>query len=263
MPNIIGPTASTGKVMLYNPSVIFVSNGDVGYNQGSAVINLNYRPITPPSTFPYKQKVEWYGTVNLSVSPYTQFGTEFFIGSTYSTSYQNAQFSGYQTGYPLYAGITYNLRIYAKSLGKVWSSGGINVVAKTRPADVASVTASSSGSNYVSASWAAVDAGGDSSVTYYWQLYRNGSFYASSSGTGLSTSFSGVPASSTYYYNVYTGNSVGTNFGSMITSNSVTTSAAASFGNVCTSLDRSIGNCPIIGCCAFFGSGSVCTPAFC
>jgi hypothetical protein len=75
------------------------------------------------------------------------------------------------------------------------------VKALTRPANVGTVTASG-GTNNLSVSWSAVNAGGDDSVTYFWTVFRgDNTSYTSGSTTGNSINLSSVPAG-TYYAKV-------------------------------------------------------------
>lgn len=260
MPNIPGSISSSGRQILYNPEVASGGYGDVGYNTSPPVVYVNYKPYAVQN-FPYKQEVKWYGQLQENVTPYTNLGSEFLIGSTYSNDWQAAQFSVATTNYSMYAGQTYRFVIKAKSLGVTYSGGAISIVAKTRPENLTSITAAVSGST-VSASWSAVNAGGHTSVSYYWSLWKDGSFYTSSSTTGTSISY-GNMQSGTYVYKIYTGNPVGLNASSMITSNSVTVVGSPATGFRCTSLDRAVGNCPTVGCCSYQGSGAFCSSVTC
>lgn len=88
-----------------------------------------------------------------------------------------------------------------------------SLTALTLPGDVGTVTLSG-GTNTLSGSWAAVNAGGDGPPTYYWKVYNasNSSLYTSGNTITTSFSLSSVPAG-TYYAVVYAQNSMGAQSG--------------------------------------------------
>lgn len=209
--------------------------------------NANQQQIT-------KQAIEWRALIKSSTSPYAQVGNDISLGTTYNPEYAFIEFGLANFGYTLLAGTNYNLVIYGKLEGVKKDEGGVLVKAKKLPGNVTSVTASGTTSS-ISASWAAVNAGGDSSVSYDYFIYNLSGFSTSGTTTSTSASYSGYLPGGTYSVGVSARNVVGSSNYAVSSS----FSAGSSGGRYCTVLWRNQGYCPTIGCCSSsVPSGSTC-----
>lgn len=151
---------------------------------------------TPDFTVTSTINAQTAGNKNAIVTGYKIYRTsdnlvmKTVYGGTYT--YNNTLVAGtqyYAKGY--ITDTVQNLEAYSVSSG--------NIVAMTKPANVASITASGYPGG-VQFSWAAVNNGGDTGMVYTYALYRNGSLWASGSlGSSTSYSWSDNTTTNSYY----------------------------------------------------------------
>ena len=182
-------------------------------------------PSTPPTSITWSQ----VGGINNGSAP--SFYISAVSGAVFAPKQKDAAYSVkiYKTsdnslvsgptlinipsvvGSSLVAGTSYYAKIAIKDAGinetYTESSATTSLTAITKPANMGAITASN-GVTVLNTSWTAVNAGGDSSVTYSMILYQSansGSNYtqlATATTTSTSYAWTGLTGGSTYYYYV-------------------------------------------------------------
>lgn len=223
----------------------FLGASGAGGQSGRGIV-----PLTPTS-FTFSRLVAnngdpakfWvYNIVNPSQAGASQKTSRNITANIYKTSdntlfqsVDNADFIQY-IGTNLVVGTSYYVKLQQNDtitgIKSPETAASSSLVAMTKPANMGTITATN-GVGLLNTSWTAVNAGGDSSVTYSMTLYQSsnsGSSYSQlSTATTTNTSYAwgSLPGGSTYYYyvTITPSNSLGASNSS--TTNGVNVTSAA------------------------------------